>query len=229
MDIAMIVIIFVIPTLSYIYVITNYKKYNKVNSKINSNGYNIANHILTQNGLEYVGVEKIDGSLKDRYNSSKKIVYLSEDTYNNTSIASISIASFECAHAVQDVKDNIVLKMKELLYPVVKLLTTFSYWVVIFGFVLHWDNLMYIGIGITMIGLFINLFSLYIEFDAKKKGLDYLKKFNLVTPDEYVICNKFLKSYCFKDTAEMMTNSLRFFNLILIKDDQREENSVNNK
>lgn len=228
MDILLVVIVFLIPTLSFLCLKINYKKYRTFNSKINVNGSVISKHLFVNYGLEYLGLEKIQGELKDNYNASKKIIYLSDNTYNGTNLASISIAAFEFSHALQDAKDNIILKLKTVFYPIIKLATTFSYWVLIFGFVLHWDEIFYVGVGITMIGLLINLIFLSVEFDALKKSITLLKENKLIASEEEVFCKKFLKSYCFKNISEMMTNSLRFIDLIFVKEESSNKN-VDNK
>ena len=107
MDILLVVIVFLIPTLSFLCLKINYKKYRTFNSKINVNGSVISKHLFVNYGLEYLGLEKIQGELKDNYNASKKIIYLSDNTYNGTNLASISVAAFEFSHALQDAKDNI--------------------------------------------------------------------------------------------------------------------------
>ena len=227
MDIFLIVTIFLVPSIAFGIYITNYKKYNKVNSKINKQSSEIARIILAQVGLEYVGIEKIDDSKSDHYNMGRKIIYLTKDTYKSYSLASINIAAFECSHAVQDVKGDIIIKIKSILYPIFRFITTFSYWVAIFGFVLHWDEILYAAIGITMVAIIFNLLLLYIEFDAAKKAIKYLTELKLITDNELLVSQKFLKAYCFKNISELMTNSLRFYRLILINEDPEEESKKN--
>ena len=50
---------------------------------------------------------KQGGNLTDHYDPSKKLIKLSTDIYNGTSIASCAVAAHECGHAIQD-KDNYV-------------------------------------------------------------------------------------------------------------------------
>ena len=225
MDILLISLIFIVPLISFLIYRTNYKKYNKVNSRINKPAKEIARILLAQVGLEYVGIEEINDSKTDHYNLSRKIIYFTSDNYNNTSLASVNIAAFECSHAVQDVKGDVVIKVKGILYPIFRFVTTFSYWIAIFGFVLHFDELLFIGVGITMVAIIINLLLLYIEFDASKKAIKLLKDNNMIAQDEVIVSQKFLKAYCFKNIAELMTNSLRFFRLILVNEDPNEDNT----
>ena len=50
---------------------------------------------------------KQGGNLTDHYDPSKKLIKLSTDIYNGTSIASCAVAAHECGHAIQD-KDNYI-------------------------------------------------------------------------------------------------------------------------
>ena len=107
-----------------------------------------------------------------------------------------------------------------------KIITKFSYWVVIAGFVLHWDNLMYTGIGFTMIVLVFYLISLSVEFESSKQALFYLNKFNLITNEESDYVKKVLNAICFKSIGNTLISAMSLFNYILVKDDK---NDVNNK
>lgn len=226
MDIFLVVVIIGLPALAQLFYSINYKKYNKIQNKVNIIGSDVAKTILIQSGLEYVDIVEVPKELNDKYDVNKKIINLSSNTYKGNSISSIAIATHECMHAVQDVKGNIVLKINALLDPIMKIITKFSYWVVIAGFVLHWDNLMYAGIGFTMIALIFYLISLSVEFDASKKALINLKKFNIIANEDSEKYKKVLNALCFKSIGNTLMSSMSLFNLILVSDEKKD---VDNK
>ena len=80
-----------------------------------------------------------------------------------------------------------------------------------------------------MVAIIFNLMLLYIEFDASKKAIKLLTDNNMLVQEELLVSQKFLKSYCFKNLAELMTNSLRFFRIILVNEDPEEEREKNIK
>lgn len=78
-----------------------YGKYAQIQNSTGVNGAAIAQFILNGAGIYDVRVECIQGSLSDHYDPTKKVVNLSADVYNGTSIAAIGVAAHECGHAIQ--------------------------------------------------------------------------------------------------------------------------------
>lgn len=110
-----------------------YEKYGNINSKINISGAQAARKILDASGLYDVEIKMIGGRLTDNYNPSDKVLSLSKDVYENTSIASISIAAHEVGHAIQDKIDYKPLRFRESIVPMANLGTNLSVWFIIIG------------------------------------------------------------------------------------------------
>lgn len=78
-----------------------FEEYSKIPSQRGLTGAQVARKLLNENGCTDVQVIKTHGHLSDHYDPHKKVVALSEDVYNSTSLASIGIAGHECGHAIQ--------------------------------------------------------------------------------------------------------------------------------
>ena len=102
MDILLILFTIIVPIIAQSNVKSNYNKYLKVKNSINLTGYDVAKKILARNGISYVKVNKTYGLLTDHYNPKTKMINLSEDVFEDNSVASIAIAAHECGHAIQD-------------------------------------------------------------------------------------------------------------------------------
>lgn len=90
------VIGFLLVVFAQIKINTTYSKYRKVQNSAGLTGQDVARKILDSNGLSQISVYEISGNLSDHYNPSKKLINLSKDIYNGTSIASLAVAAHEC-------------------------------------------------------------------------------------------------------------------------------------
>src|SRR5690554_8042224 len=80
---------------------TNFTKYLRVSTKKGYTGVEVARTILDQHGLQDISIEMARGKLSDHYDPRKGVVRLSQEVYQDSSIASISVAAHEVGHAIQ--------------------------------------------------------------------------------------------------------------------------------
>ena len=121
------VIGFLLVVFAQIKINTTYSKYRKVQNSAGLTGQDVARKILDSNGLSQISVYEISGNLSDHYNPSKKLINLSKDIYNGTSIASLAVAAHECGHAIQDKENYIFFKIRSALVPVVNFVSYLGY------------------------------------------------------------------------------------------------------
>lgn len=146
-----------------------YEKYGSINSKINISGAQAARKILDASGLYDVEIKMIDGRLTDNYNPSNKVLSLSKDVYENTSIASISIAAHEVGHAIQDKIDYKPLRFRESIVPMANLGSNLSVWFIIIGCFFSYF-LTQIGVALFFFAVLFQIVTLPVEFDASRRA-----------------------------------------------------------
>lgn len=146
-----------------------YEKYGSINSKINISGAQAARKILDASGLYDVEIKMIGGRLTDNYNPSDKVLSLSKDVYENTSIASISIAAHEVGHAIQDKIDYKPLRFRESIVPMANLGTNLSVWFIIIGCFFSYF-LTQIGVALFFFAVLFQIVTLPVEFDASRRA-----------------------------------------------------------
>ena len=144
-----------------------YEKYGSINSKINISGAQAARKILDASGLYDVEIKMIGGRLTDNYNPSNKVLSLSKDVYENTSIASISIAAHEVGHAIQDKIDYKPLRFRESIVPMANLGSNLSVWFIIIGCFFSYF-LTQIGVALFFFAVLFQIVTLPVEFDEMK-------------------------------------------------------------
>lgn len=146
-----------------------YEKYGNINSKINISGAQAARKILDASGLYDVEIKMIGGRLTDNYNPSNKVLSLSKDVYENTSIASISIAAHEVGHAIQDKIDYKPLRFRESIVPMANLGSNLSVWFIIIGCFFSYF-LTQIGVALFFFAVLFQIVTLPVEFDASRRA-----------------------------------------------------------
>ncbi|HEY5687915.1 MAG TPA: zinc metallopeptidase [Yeosuana sp.] len=170
-----------------------FEKYSKVQLRNGMSGKEIAEKMLSDNGIYDVEVISTPGQLTDHYNPKNKTVNLSESVYNQRNAASAAVAAHECGHAVQHAKAYQWLEMRSALVPVVSVTSGMSQWLIIGGLVLGGAAGLGLGwyvaaAGVLLMG-FATIFSfitLPVEYDASNRALAWLKNKNMLSPDEYV-------------------------------------------
>ncbi len=83
---------------------SKFKKYAQVSLRSGMTGAQIAEKMLSDNGIFDVKVISTPGRLTDHYNPKDKTVNLSESVYNQRNAAAAAVAAHECGHAVQHAK-----------------------------------------------------------------------------------------------------------------------------
>lgn len=169
-----------------------FKKYSKIQLRNGMSGREIAEKMLSDNGIYDVEVISTPGQLTDHYNPKNKTVNLSEAVYNQRNAAAAAVAAHECGHAVQHAKAYSMLQLRSQLVPVVSLTSGMSQWLVIGGLILGAAAGSGMGYYIALAGLaFMGMATLFsfitlpVEYDASNRALAWLKNRNMLAPEEY--------------------------------------------
>ena len=91
---------------------SKFKKYSKVPTLSGMSGKEIAEKMLSENGISDVKVISVPGKLTDHYNPMDKTVNLSPDVYQGRHISAAAVAAHECGHAIQHATSYQWLQMK---------------------------------------------------------------------------------------------------------------------
>lgn len=156
-------------------------KMNKYSNEVNPlglTGKQIAEKMLSDNGIHDVQVISTPGELTDHYNPSNKTVNLSELVYDSNSITAAAIASHECGHAVQHATAYSMLGLRSRLVPIVNLSSRFMPFVIMIGFFLLAKGIVFpLLVGIVLYGMttLFSLVTLPVEFDASSRALTWLQ------------------------------------------------------
>ncbi|MDD4831308.1 MAG: zinc metallopeptidase [Bacilli bacterium] len=215
MDLIYVLIPLVLVFLSQNYIKSTYSLYDSVKSRKNMSGFNTAKTIADKNKLN-IKIEKTSGYLTDHFDPKLKVVRLSTNVYDKSSIASIAIAAHECGHVIQHKEGYFLLRLRSFLAPIVSLTSTIGYMLIAIGALASISNQILIGIIIMGASLLFQLVTLPVEFDASKKAKKILLKENIITVEELPGVNKMLQSAAFTYVASFLTSLtylLRFLSM----------------
>ena len=222
MDLIIVLGILIIPTLAQFLVTSTYNKYKKVSNTINMCGQEVARKILDDNKLEKIHVVSTSGTLSDHYDSSHNVIRLSDDIFNNNTVASVAIAAHECGHAIQDKVGYSFYRLRKMIYPVVRIGTMLSYIIIAIGAFAQLLNVIYLGIALVSLGLVFQLVTLPVEFDASKRALEELKRLNLINSKEETGVSKMLKAAAFTYVAGVLSSILELIRLVMAFTNNRD-------
>jgi len=203
---------------------STYAKYSEVPSASGRTGLQIAQAILTANGLSDIRVEPGQGFLSDHYDPIQKRIQLSQQNYEDSSVAAISVAAHECGHAIQHAQGYVPLNMRTAIFPMANIGSNLAWIFIIAGFIFA-NRLSVFGVGLLDIGIFLFTFSvlfqlitLPVEFDASRRAIVQLNQLGLVAPEEQQGAKKVLDAAALTYVAAAAAAVLQLIRLLLIRD-----------
>ena len=214
-NVILIVAILVIPLIAQIKVKSAYNKYMKIGNSSNISGTEVARKILDNHNLNSVYVVETPGVLTDHYDPRRKTVRLSNNIFEDTSIASVAVAAHECGHAIQDKEGYFFLKLRSMIFPIVNIATSISYYIIFIGFLLEYIDLIYLGIGFSALGLLFQIITLPVEFNASKRAKEEIHKMGIITSDEEDGVSSMLNAAALTYVAGVLSSALQIIRLIL--------------
>ncbi len=216
MDIIFYLVIILIPLFAQLNISFSYSKYKKINSQKKISGFEVAREILDANGLEDIYIVETSGNLTDHYDPNRKVIKLSHDIFKGESIAAMAVAAHECGHAIQDKDNYTFMRIRSLLVPVVNLVSSFSWIVILLGFITEYFQIFYFGIALISLGLLFQLITLPVEIDASKRAKKELEKLKISNKEESSEVKKMLIAAALTYVASVLTSILEILRLILI-------------
>lgn len=208
--------ILIIPLIAQLYVSASYSKYKKMKNTNEMTGFEVARKILDKNGLKDIHIVETRGNLSDHYDPSRKVVRLSPEIFNGDSIAATAVAAHEVGHALQDKNKYFFIKLRNLIFPIVHFTSKFAYIVILIGFFAELTELVELGIIFVSFGVFFQLITLPVEFNASKRAKEEIKSLKLSRSDKIIEVNSMLTAAALTYVAGLIASILELLRLIMI-------------
>ena len=201
-----------------------YSKYRSVPTRRGITGYQAARMILDNNGMRQVPIEITAGTLSDHYDPKNDIMRLSNDVYNGTSIASVSIAAHESGHALQDGTSYGFLKFRSAIAPAVSLVSTASWPLILIGLIvigtgnLTTGNMIFnLGILFFCAVVLFHTVTLPVELNASRRAVRQLTDLGIIDAAETRGAKKVLSAAAMTYVAALATAVANLIRILLIR------------
>lgn len=159
---------------------------------------------------------KQGGNLTDHYDSSKKLIKLSTDIYNGTSIASCAVAAHECGHAIQDKDNYVFFKIRSFLVPIVNFISYLGYFGLLVSIIAGLTGYLKLSIIILLATVIFQLVTLPVELNASNRAKKQLENLNLIGTGEDKGVRKVLSAAAMTYVASLISSLLNLLRLVLI-------------
>lgn len=207
---------FAITLIAQILVSARYSKYSKITNSKGLTGFDVAKKILEKNDLGDIYVVETKGYLSDHYDPGHNVIRLSHEVFHGESLSAAAIAAHEVGHAIQKKQGNFFMKIRSFIFPVVNFSSKFGYIAILIGLIFGYMRLFYLGIFMLFVILFFQLVTLPVEFDASRKAMANLEKYNILLADEKRGARKVLVAAALTYVASLVTTLLEIFRLLLV-------------
>lgn len=203
---------------------STFRRFSNVAARCGMSGAEVARQILHSQGLYDVSVEHISGELTDHFDPRSKRVRLSDAVYASRSLAAISVAAHECGHACQHDEEYFPLKLRSAIVPVANFGSKLGLPIIIAGVIFsYFQPLITLGIVLFSFGVFFQLVTLPVEFDASRRALAILGDLGLVETQEMSGAKKVLSAAAMTYVASAAAAILQLLRLILLFGGRRRD------
>ena len=195
-----------------------FEKYGKILLPNRMTGKDIAIKMLHDNGIYDVRVISTPGQLTDHYNPVDKTVNLSEDVYNDCSVAAAAVAAHECGHALQHATAYAPLKMRSSLVPVVSFASSWMQWVLLIGIITIeiFPQIMLGGIILFAMTTLFAFITLPVEINASMRAVSWLKNAGITTYETQPMASEALRSAAYTYVAAALGSLATLFYYMLM-------------
>ncbi len=196
---------------------STFSKYLRVRNSYGYKGYEVARKILDSNGLYDIPIELTRGSLTDHYDPRKRVLRLSGEVYEGTSIASAGVAAHECGHALQHSEDYAPLVIRNAIAPVAAIGSQAAIFFIIVALLLNMMQLFTLGIYLFSAAVIFQIITLPVELNASSRAIVALQSYNLVSPGEEEGAKKVLSAAALTYVAATVMAISQLLRLLLIR------------
>lgn len=197
---------------------STFQKYAKVRSMSGMTAAQVARRILDRNGLTDIPVEHISGNLSDHYDPTKRVLRLSDSTYNSSSVAAIGVAAHECGHAIQHKESYGPLKLRTAIVPAANLGSRLGMPIILLGVLFGGGGSLLVNIGIWVFSLAVlfQIVTLPVEFNASNRALVMLEDYGILGQEEKRKARSVLSAAAMTYVAAAASSILQLLRLIIL-------------
>ena len=214
----------IVATIAEINVHNTFSTYNQLSSQAGITCAELIKRLALSTGVN-VQIAMTNGDLTDHYDSKRKVIALSSNVYNSTSIGALGIACHEFGHALQDKDDYAPMKIRQTIIPITNIASSLLMPLVslglIFSFATTGTTLLgtiFLWSGIIVFGgaVLVNLITLPVEFDASRRAIKILRSTETLTESELKGAKKVLTAAAMTYLAALLVSILSLMRFLIV-------------
>lgn len=217
----LIIIALVITLVAQIKVKSAYNQYSRVPNQKGMTGAQACRRLLDANGLTYVRIERVSGTMTDHYDPKNKVIRLSPGVADQASIAAVGIAAHETGHAIQENLEYGPFKIRNVIYPACGVGSRMAWPMFFIGLLLGNST---VGIGLMNLGILFYalavafyLVTLPVEFNASKRAVVQLEECGIVNTAEVRGVKSVLNAAAMTYVASALVAILQLLRMLAIR------------
>ncbi|NMA43888.1 MAG: zinc metallopeptidase [Oligosphaeraceae bacterium] len=174
----------ILAMLATFYVKSTFARYSKVRPRSGMTGAQAAYEMLRRSGIDSVRIERAGGFLSDHYDPTAKVLRLSPDVYDKSSLSAIGVACHEAGHALQDAQSYYWLGLRSSLVPAATIGSNLSYLVFFLGLFVGSMGLVKLGILMFAMAVLFTIVTLPVEWNASARAKQAMVEYGIVSQQE---------------------------------------------
>ena len=168
---------------------STFNKYSKKRSMRGLTGAQAAARVLQANGVSNVRIERIPGQLTDHFDPQTNVIRLSDNVYDNCSVAAIGVACHEAGHAVQYAVGYGPIRLRAAIIPITNIGSKLAMPLILIGLLLELfaevsNVFVLLGVICFSLSVVFQLVTLPVEFNASRRAINSVSDSNLLTNEE---------------------------------------------
>lgn len=175
-----------------------------------------ASEAIQRAGGIRVSVTATPGQLTDHYDPRSNVIRLSEPVCDAATVAAVGVAAHETGHALQYAEGYGPIRLRTAIVPITNFASQLSPYLVIFGIILSFDILAYIGVALFFMAVLFQLITLPVEFNASSRALKALRQQAILSEEELRGARKVLTAAAMTYVAALFVSLMSFLRLLLI-------------
>ena len=204
---------------------STYKKYSRERSRSGLTGAQVAQRVMSGNGVTNVSIERVRGNLTDHYDPRSGTLRLSDGVYDSQSIAALGIAAHESGHAIQHAVSYPALTLRTAIAPAAATGSQLGIWLFMIGMFLpmltqYFGNMIWLmnaGIILFSAAVVFTLVTVPVEINASQRALIALRDGGYLTADELPKAKKVLDAAAWTYVAAAATAVLMLVRLLILR------------
>ena len=195
---------------------STFNHYSRVANSRRLTGAQAAAEVLRRHGVNDVRIERVRGSLTDHYDPRTNVIRLSESVYDSPTIAAVGVAAHEAGHAVQYAVGYAPIQLRAAIIPLTQVGSQLGVVLLIFGLLLSFESLFFIGIVLFSFTTLFQLVTLPVEFNASRRAMETIRSGGLLNDQEADGARKVLSAAALTYVAALLMSIVQLLRYVML-------------